>query len=74
MFTPSFHLRPTVVASLLALNAVAALAQTPAAEPAATAASSGTLSTVNVEASADASAEGLTKLKRAAISWPRSVR
>jgi iron complex outermembrane receptor protein len=34
------------------------MAQTPAAEPAA---SSGTLATVNVEASADASAEGLTK-------------
>lgn len=61
MPTPSFYFRPTVVASLLALNAVAAQAQTPAAEPAAAAASSGTLSTVNVEASADASAEGLTK-------------
>ncbi|RQO50452.1 TonB-dependent siderophore receptor [Variovorax sp. KBW07] len=52
-----FHLRPTAVASLLALNALTAMAQAPAAEPA----SSGTLATVNVEASADASAEGLTK-------------
>ncbi|MET3495199.1 TonB-dependent receptor [Variovorax boronicumulans] len=52
-----FHLRPTAVASLLALHALTAMAQTPAAEPA----SSGTLATVNVEASADASAEGLTK-------------
>src|SRR3954468_21257535 len=61
MPAPHFHLRPTVVATLLALNAVAALAQTTAAEPAAGAAASGTLTTVNVEASADASAEGLTK-------------
>lgn len=52
-----FHLRPTAVASLLALHALTAMAQAPAAEPA----SSGTLATVNVEASADASAEGLTK-------------
>ncbi len=56
-----FYLRPTVVATLLALHAAAALAQTTPAEPAAGAASSGTLTTVNVEASADASAEGLTK-------------
>ncbi|MET3179983.1 TonB-dependent receptor [Variovorax gossypii] len=56
-----FHLRPSVVATLLALNAAAALAQTTTAEPAAAAVSSGTLSTVTVEASADASAEGLTK-------------
>ncbi|WP_041942743.1 TonB-dependent receptor [Variovorax paradoxus] len=54
----SLRLRPTVAASLLALHALGAMAQTPAAEPAA---SSGTLATVNVEASADASAEGLTK-------------
>ncbi|ADU34678.1 TonB-dependent siderophore receptor [Variovorax paradoxus EPS] len=47
-----------MAASLLALHALGAMAQTPAAEPAA---SSGTLATVNVEASADASAEGLTK-------------
>lgn len=58
----SFHLRPTVVATLFALNATAALAQTNAAQPAAPVVSSGgTLSTVTVEASADASAEGLTK-------------
>ncbi|MNU52044.1 Ferrichrome receptor FcuA precursor [compost metagenome] len=59
MPAPHFFLRPTVAASLLALHALTALAQTPAAEPAAPA--SGTLSTVTVEASADASAEGLTK-------------
>jgi iron complex outermembrane receptor protein len=58
MPAPHFHLRPTVVATLLALNAVAALAQTTAAEPAS---SSGTLNTITVEASADASAEGLAK-------------
>lgn len=56
-----FHLRPVVAATLLALHAVAALAQNNTAEPAAAAASSGTLATVNVEASADASAEGLAK-------------
>ena len=57
-----FHLRPTVVATLLALNAAVALAQTTATQPAAAVVSSGgTLSTVTVEASADASAEGLTK-------------
>jgi len=58
-----FPLRPTVVATLLALNAAAALAQqTTATEPAGPVVSSGgTLSTVTVEASADASAEGLTK-------------
>lgn len=56
-----FNLRPSVVATLLALNAAAALAQTTATEPAAPTTSSGTLSTVTVEASADASAEGLTK-------------
>ncbi len=56
-----FHLRPVVAATLLALHAVAALAQNNAAEPAAATASSGTLATVNVEASADASAEGLAK-------------
>ena len=61
MPAPHFYLRPTVVATLLTLNAVAALAQNTTAEPAAGAASSGTLATVNVEASADASAEGLTK-------------
>lgn len=57
MPAPFFHLRPTVAASLLALHALTALAQT---SPAATT-TSGTLSTVTVEASADASAEGLTK-------------
>ncbi|WP_422088597.1 TonB-dependent receptor [Variovorax sp.] len=56
-----FHLRPVVAATLLALHAVAALAQNNTAEPAAAAVSSGTLATVNVEASADASAEGLAK-------------
>jgi len=56
-----FHLRPVVAATLLALHAVAALAQNNTAEPAAATASSGTLATVNVEASADASAEGLAK-------------
>ncbi len=55
-----FHLQPTAVASLLALHALTAMAQTPAAEPV-TGTPSGTLSTVTVEASADASAEGLTK-------------
>ncbi|MET3442305.1 iron complex outermembrane receptor protein [Variovorax paradoxus] len=61
---PFLRLRPTVAASLLALHAVAALAQTTTAEPAAAppiAAPGGTLATVTVEASADASAEGLTK-------------
>jgi iron complex outermembrane recepter protein len=61
---PFLRLRPTVAASLLALHAAAALAQSTAAEPAAAtpaAASGGTLATVTVEASADASAEGLTK-------------
>ncbi|SFP84472.1 TonB-dependent siderophore receptor [Variovorax sp. 770b2] len=57
MPAPFFPLRPTAIASLLALNALAAMAQTPAAEPA----PSGALAPVNVEASADASAEGLTK-------------
>lgn len=58
MPAPHFYLRPTAVATLLALNAVAALAQTTAADPAS---SSGTLNTITVEASADASAEGLAK-------------
>ena len=61
---PFPRLRPTVAASLLALHAVAALAQTTAAQPAASpspSSSNGTLATITVEASADASAEGLTK-------------
>ena len=49
------RLRPVVLAAFLSLQAWAAAAQTGAAE------SAGTLSTVTVEASADASAEGLTK-------------
>jgi iron complex outermembrane receptor protein len=49
----SFRLHPHVIATLLALNAMSALAQT-AAAPA-------TLSTVTVDASADASAAGLAK-------------
>lgn len=49
----SFRLHPHVIATLLALNAMGALAQA-TATPA-------TLSTVTVEASADASAAGLTK-------------
>ena len=55
MPTPSFSLRPVTVAAALALQAFAALAQTPSTE------GSATLSTVTVEASADASAEGLAK-------------
>lgn len=50
-----FPLRPVTLAAALALHALTASAQT---TPAGTA---GTLSTVTVEASADASAEGLTK-------------
>jgi iron complex outermembrane receptor protein len=57
MPAPFFPLRPTAIASLLALNALTAMAQTPAAEPA----PSGALAPITVEASADASAEGLTK-------------
>jgi iron complex outermembrane receptor protein len=57
MPAPFFPLRPTAIASLLALHALTAMAQTPAAEPA----PSGALAPVTVEASADASAEGLTK-------------
>ena len=59
----SFLLRPTVAATLLALNAAAALAQQSTATGTAgpVVSSGGTLSTVTVEASADASAEGLTK-------------
>lgn len=53
-------LRPTAAATLLALHALAATAQT-AAQPAAPAATVGTLNTITVEASADASSEGLTK-------------
>ena len=49
----AFPLRPVTIAAVLAMNAIAALART-AAAPA-------TLSTVTVEASADASAEGLAK-------------
>lgn len=55
MSTTPFLVRPVALAVALALHSLAALAQTAPAEPA------GTLSTVTVEASADASAEGLTK-------------
>jgi len=55
----SFPLRPITIAAALALHALGALAQT---APAATAdGGNATLSTVTVEASADASAEGLAK-------------
>jgi len=53
-----FPLRPVVFATFLALQALTATAQT---TPAAPAESGGTLATVTVEASADASAAGLTK-------------
>ncbi|MGJ7495129.1 TonB-dependent receptor [Variovorax sp. RT4R15] len=56
MPAPSFRLRPHVIATLLALSSLAAQAQDAVAVPPA-----GTLATINVEASADASAEGLTK-------------
>ncbi|MBB1599880.1 TonB-dependent siderophore receptor [Variovorax sp. UMC13] len=55
MSSTPFLVRPVTLAAALALHSLAALAQTAPAEPA------GTLSTVTVEASADASAEGLTK-------------
>lgn len=54
----SFRLQPHVIATLLALNAMGALAQTSGN---ATAENATTLSTVTVEASADASAAGLAK-------------
>jgi len=57
-------LRPTVAAALLALHALTASAQTPPAPASSVAESTaptGTLTTITVEASADASAEGLTK-------------
>lgn len=57
MSFPSVPLRPVTIAAVMALHGIAALAQTPT--PAAD--SSSTLSTVTVEASADASAEGLAK-------------
>jgi len=50
-------LRPVALASALALQSLMAVAQTAPAEPTA----GGTLATVTVEASADASAEGLAK-------------
>jgi len=56
MPVPSLLLRPTAAAALIALHAFAATAQT-----AVQAQADDTLSTVTVEASADASAEGLTK-------------
>ena len=52
-------LRPVTLATALALQALVATAQTTPAAPAE--AGGGTLSTVTVEASADASAAGLTK-------------
>ncbi|MGJ7491186.1 TonB-dependent receptor [Variovorax sp. ZT4R33] len=55
MSSPAFRLHPVTIAAALALHAFAALAQTAPTE------NSGTLSTVTVEASADASAEGLAK-------------
>jgi len=57
-------LRPTVAATLLALHALTASAQTAAPAPAAATAPTApgaALGTITVEASADASAEGLTK-------------
>jgi len=54
-----FPLRPVTLATALALQALVATAQTTPAAPAE--AGGGTLSTVTVEASADASAAGLTK-------------
>ena len=59
-----FAPRPLAAALFLAVQALAASAQTPASDPAAApapAAAQDTLSTVTVEASADASAEGLAK-------------
>ncbi|WP_219211606.1 TonB-dependent receptor [Variovorax boronicumulans] len=53
-FTP-FPVRPVTIAAALALHSWAAFAQTAPTD------ASGTLSTVTVEASADASAEGLAK-------------
>jgi iron complex outermembrane receptor protein len=61
MSSLSCSLRPVTIAAALALHALGALAQTPGATPAATADGGATLSTVTVEASADASAEGLAK-------------
>lgn len=57
MLFPSVPLRPVTIAAVMALHGIAALAQTPTSA----ADSSSTLSTVTVEASADASAEGLAK-------------
>lgn len=57
MPVPRFRLRPHVAATLLALPALVAHAQ----DAAAPAQPAGTLATINVEASADASAEGLPK-------------
>ena len=57
--SPALH--PLSVALWLALPALAAQAQTPAPAEAQPAVSAGTLSAVTVEASADASAEGLAK-------------
>ena len=54
--TSRFHLRAIALAAAAAVQALSASAQTTTP-----AVSSGTLSTVTVEASADASAEGLTK-------------
>src|SRR6188472_1580903 len=57
MSSVRFSLRPVALASLLALQSMLAMAQT-AEVPAA---QGGTLATVTVEASADASAAGLAK-------------
>lgn len=57
MLSLSVPLRPVTLAAAMTLHGIAALAQTPAP----TADSTSTLSTVTVEASADASAEGLAK-------------
>lgn len=58
MPTPQFSVRPLVLATLLALPSMAVQAQT-GEPPAAATPPATTLSTVNVNASADASAEGL---------------
>lgn len=57
MPAPRFRLQPHVLATLLALPALAAHAQ----DAAAPVTPAGTLATITVEASADASAEGLSK-------------
>lgn len=60
LLLPRFNLRAVALAAAGALQAFGASAQT-AASPAPAASAGGTLSAITVEASADASAEGLTK-------------